>query len=944
MNCSYSTILHIEKNTNYTEMEEELYDEFGNPIGDALGYDYSESDNESIENDFVETEEDKSTGNDLQVISSLNAQTIHIQPYQQPNEDAPVIVPETYKQIHIDESELPPLNYSREYMHSTMTTLPQRIRNFAVIGNLQSGKTSFIDGLISQTHRDSQPSHYTDTHKLEIDRGISIKASPITLLLADLKSKSYAFNIIDTPGHPNFNDECFTALSNVEGALLVLDVVEGLTARDKLLLDTVISENKSLVICLNKLDRLIIEMRLSPLDTCDKLEWVLEQVEDYINNHELSLSYSHQKKFSPIHDNVIFALNLGFSFTTKSFARIYEKQGGDIDSFALRLWGYHYSDGKFFNTSRGKRAFEIFILEPLYKVITHTLTSKNLSKILWDNFGVHLHKDTYKLDTSDLLPQVMQAIFPDSAGLVESITQCISQPQSNSYKKSEGLSDSKHDSELFGKIIKLVETTDASRFLALIRVYSGTLTTSHPIKVVGENFHEDDEDCKITTIDAIYFAGGRYRVPIDNAPMGSIVLVSGIDSIVTKSGEVFSPQATRETILEKFTPIVPASNKSVFKVAVAPENPKDLPRLLAGLRSANRAYVASAITVEESGEIVVCAPGEMYLDCMLHDLRVFFASDIEIKVSDPVAKFSETVSDTSITKISTEAVSNTLSIISEPIEDERLSRAIEIGNLNLQQPTKTTAKILRNDFGWDALAARSVWCFGCDDLISPSILVDDTLEEEGTDKLLLNSVKSSIVQGYKWSVQEGPLCGEPVRNTKFKILDAVLNDVQSSSSQLISLTRRACYTGFLSASPRLMEPLYGVIVIGSDRSLSVVSKLLAERRGYLQELTDIPLTNLIEARGSIPVIESVGFETEVLFHTQGAASISLVFDRWDTVPGDPLDEDCELPALRPVPEESLARDFMLKTRRRKGLADEVSLRRYIDADVYQGLKESGLIR
>jgi 116 kDa U5 small nuclear ribonucleoprotein component len=70
------------------------------------------------------------------------------------------------------------------------------------------------------------------------------------------------------------------------------------------------------------------------------------------------------------------------------------------------------------------------------------------------------------------------------------------------------------------------------------------------------------------------------------------------------------------------------------------------------------------------------------------------------------------------------------------------------------------------------LAARSIWAFG-PEVTGPNILVDDTLPSE-VDKGLLGSVKDSIVQGFQWGTREGPLCEEPIRNVKFKILDAVI--------------------------------------------------------------------------------------------------------------------------------------------------------------------------
>jgi hypothetical protein len=69
----------------------------------------------------------------------------------------------------------------------------------------------------------------------------------------------------------------------------------------------------------------------------------------------------------------------------------------------------------------------------------------------------------------------------------------------------------------------------------------------------------------------------------------------------------------------------------------------------------------------------------------------------------------------------------------------------------------------------------------------------------------------------------------------------------------------------------------------------------------------------------LPVIESFGFETDLRYHTQGQAFCLSVFDHWAIVPGDPLDKSIVLRPLEPAPIQHLAREFMVKTRRRKVL-------------------------
>ncbi len=71
--------------------------------------------------------------------------------------------------------------------------------------------------------------------------------------------------------------------------------------------------------------------------------------------------------------------------------------------------------------------------------------------------------------------------------------------------------------------------------------------------------------------------------------------------------------------------------------------------------------------------------------------------------------------------------------------------------------------------------------------------------------------------------------------------------------------------------------------------------------------------------------------------------ISLVFDRWSIVPGDPLDRDVVLRKLDPASAQALARDFVLKTRRRKGLAEEVGIGKFLEPELFRSLKESGVL-
>jgi len=140
-----------------------------------------------------------------------------------------------------------------------------------------------------------------------------------------------------------------------------------------------------------------------------------------------------------------------------------------------------------------------------------------------------------------------------------------------------------------------------------------------------------------------------------------------------------------------------------------------------------------------------------------------------------------------------------------------------------------------------------------------------------------------------------------------------------------------------------MEPLYSCSMVGPQDAVPMLYNVLARRRGHV--LADGPIagTPLYRVHGLIPVIDSFGFETDLRIQTEGQAMVSLVFDKWQKVPGDPLDKEVVLRPLQPADAQATARDFVLKTRRRKGLSEDVSVAKFLEPEFYQSLMESGTL-
>lgn len=203
------------------------------------------------------------------------------------------------------------------------------------------------------------------------------------------------------------------------------------------------------------------------------------------------------------------------------------------------------------------------------------------------------------------------------------------------------------------------------------------------------------------------------------------------------------------------------------------------------------------------------------------------------------------------------------------------------------------------------------------------------------DSKLLSSVKESVKQGFQWGTREGPLCDEPIRGVKFRILDASLaqEPIYRGGGQIIPTARRVCYSSFLLATPRLLEPVYYVEVQAPADCVAAVYTVLSRRRGHVTKDIPKPGSPLYTVKAFIPVLDANGFETDLRTATLGQAFCQMSFDHWSVVPGDPTDSSILLRPLEPAMGQSLARDLVLKTRRRKGLSDSIAVSKYLEDEV-----------
>ena len=236
---------------------------------------------------------------------------------------------------------------------------PNNIRNMSVIAHVDHGKSTLTDSLVAAAGiiaaSAAGDTRLTDTRQDEQDRCITIKSTGISLFfaledhiespadsakLADgTPCRDFLINLIDSPGHVDFSSEVTAALRVTDGALVVVDCVEGVCVQTETVLRQALAERIKPVMTVNKLDRAFLELQLPSEDMYVAFVKHCENVNVLIATyHDEALG---EAMVDPTKGTVAFSAGLqGWAFTLTKFARMYAKKFGvDLDKMMGKLWG-----------------------------------------------------------------------------------------------------------------------------------------------------------------------------------------------------------------------------------------------------------------------------------------------------------------------------------------------------------------------------------------------------------------------------------------------------------------------------------------------------------------------------------------------------------------------------------------------------------------------------
>ena len=517
----------------------------------------------------------------------------------------------------------------------------------SVIAHVDHGKSTLTDSLVQKagiiSAQAAGTARFTDNRADEAERGITIKSTGVSMYfeydmvaekkldaedaaeatgaaadlsvvasaeakaaeeaqrLADEKGieiseRSFLINLIDSPGHVDFSSEVTAALRVTDGALVVVDSVEGVAVQTETVLRQAIGERVRPVLMMNKVDRCITELMLPPEEAYRMFVKNIENVNVIIETYKDPVLGD--LSIEPTKGNMAMGSGLHqWGYTLKKFAKMYAaKFQTSRYKMIRRLWGdvfYNkkgeWKRGDYTQDKDFKRGYVGMCLEPIYQLFDCCINDKadKLEKIL-AQLGILLKTEEKELKGKQLMKKVMQKWLPMGDTVLEMLVLHLPSPKDAQVYRTEQLYEGPMDDPcavamkncdsngpLMMYISKMVPTADPGRFYGFGRVFSGKVATGQKVRIMGPNYQPGQKtDLWVKNIQRTVIMMGNKAEAVADIPSGNTCALVGVDNYLIKTGTISDHDDAHNIKVMKF------SVSPVVRVAVECKNSQDLPKLV----------------------------------------------------------------------------------------------------------------------------------------------------------------------------------------------------------------------------------------------------------------------------------------------------------------------------------------------------------------------------
>ena len=445
----------------------------------------------------------------------------------------------------------------------------EQVRNIGIIAHVDHGKTTTSDALLAGagiiSERVAGEALALDYLKVEKERQMTVKAANASLY-HEYNGKGYVINLIDTPGHIDFTGMVTRSLRVLDGAIVVVDAAEGVMTQTETVLRQALEERVRPVLYINKIDRLIKELKLTPSQLQDRLVEIIRDINNLIDMYA-EPEFKDKWKINPAAGNVAFGSAKDQWGITVPIA---QKKGINFQ----QIIEAYSSDDKSKLAALIKRApLHEALLDMVVKFVPNPREAQKyrIPKIWKGDLNSELGRAMMEADPNGPLVFYVNAIRVEKAGLV-----------------------------------------------ATGRVFSGTLEPGKEVYILSQN-----ASGRVLQV-SLYM--GPFRELTNRVTAGNIAAIMGIENL--RAGETLVDAGYRQQAapFEQLHYIA----EPVVTIAIEPAKVQDLPKLVDALHklTIEDPNLVAKIN-EETGEYLLSGMGQLHLEIALWMLKEFYGLEVK---------------------------------------------------------------------------------------------------------------------------------------------------------------------------------------------------------------------------------------------------------------------------------------------------------------------------